>query len=90
MLVVSVRLLLPLWPPPTDHPQRRIIVTNVIADLLAEQATVHSPTGPALGPDHFLDVRHLSVLAQDRPLRDVGPRARRWLKMHPPRQSPLH
>ena len=37
-----------------------------------------------MGPDRFLDVRYLSVLAQDRPLRDVGPHARRWLKLHPP------
>ena len=84
VLVVSVRLLLPLWPPPTDHPQQRILVTNLIEDLLAGQATVHSPTGAALGPDRFLDVRYLAVHAQDRPLRDVGPRARRWLKLHPP------
>ncbi len=84
VIVVSVRLLLPLWPPPTDHPPQRIIVTNVIEDLLAERATVRSPTGTDLGPDRFLDVRYLSVLAQDRPLRDVGPQARRWLKVHPP------
>ena len=84
VIVVSVRLLLPLWPPPAEHPQQRLLVTNVIEDLLAGRTTVHSPTGAALGHDRFLDVRHLSVLAQDRPLRDVGPRARRWLKMHPP------
>ena len=84
VVIVSARLLLPLWPPPTGQPQQRILVTNVIADLLAGRATVHSPTGAALGHDRFLDVRHLAVLAQDRPLRDVGPRARRWLKMHPP------
>ena len=79
-----MRLLLPLWPPPADHPPQRIIVTNLIEDLLAERATVRSPTGATLGPDRFLDVRYLTVLAQDRPLRDVGPRARRWLKLHPP------
>ena len=84
VLVVSVRLVLPLWPPPTDHPPQRIIVTTVIEDLLAGRATVQAPTGTALGPDRFLDVRYLTVLAQDRPLRDVGPRARRWLKVHPP------
>ena len=84
VIIVGARLLLPLWPPPADQPQQRILVSNVIEDLLAGRTTVHSPTGAALGPDRFLDVRHLSVLAQDRPLRDVGPRARRWLKMHPP------
>ena len=84
VLVVSVRLLLPLWPPAADHPPQRIIMTNVVEDLLAERATVRSPTGATLGPDRFLDVRYLTVLAQDRPLRDVGPRARRWLKLHPP------
>ena len=84
VIVVSVRLVLPLWPPPAEHSQQRILVSNVIEDLLAGRTTVHSPTGAALGHDRFLDVRHLSVLAQDRPLRDVGPRARRWLKMHPP------
>ena len=84
VIIVGARLLLPLWPPPADQPQQRILVSNVIEDLLAGRTTVHSPTGAALGHDRFLDVRHLSVLAQDRPLRDVGPRARRWLKMHPP------
>lgn len=84
VIIVSVRLLIPLWPPPTGQPQQRILVTNVIEDLLAERATVRSPTGTDLGPDRFLDVRYLSVLAQDRPLRDVGPQARRWLKLHPP------
>ena len=84
VIVVSVRTVLPLWPPPGDQPQQRILVSNVLEDLLAGQATVRAPTGTALGPDRFLDVRHLSVLAQDRPPRDVGPRARRWLKMHPP------
>ena len=84
VIVVSVRSVLPLWPPPADQPQQRILVSNVIEDLLAGQATVQAPTGTDLGPDRFLDVRHLSVLAQDRPLRDVGPRARRWLKLHPP------
>ncbi len=84
VIIVSVRLVLPLWPPPADHPQQRIIVTNLIEDLRAGHATVQAPTGTALGPDRFLDVRYLAVHAQDRPLRDVGPRARRWLKMHPP------
>ena len=84
VIIVSVRLVLPLWPPPKGQPQQRILVRNVIEDVLAEQATVQAPTGASLGPDRFLDVRHLSVLAQDRPLRDVGPRARRWLKLHPP------
>ena len=31
-IIVSVRLLLPLWPPPADHPPQRIIVTNLIED----------------------------------------------------------
>ena len=84
VIIVSVRLLLPLWPPPTGQPQQRILVTTVIEDLLAGRATVQAPTGAALGPDRFLDVRYLAVLAQDRPLRDVGPQARRWLKLHPP------
>ena len=84
VIIVGARLLLPLWPPPADQPQQRILVSNVIEDLLAGRTTVHSPTGAALGHDRFLDVRYLAVLAQDRPLRDVGPRARRWLKMHPP------
>ena len=84
IIIVSVRLLLPLWPPPTGQPPQRIIMTNVIEDLLAERTTVRSPTGATLGPDRFLDVRYLTVHAQDRPLRDVGPRARRWLKLHPP------
>ena len=84
VILVSVRSVLPLWPPPADQPQQHILVSNVIEDLLAGRATVQAPTGTDLGPDRFLDVRHLSVLAQDRPVRDVGPRARRWLKMHPP------
>ena len=84
VVIVSVRLVLPLWAPPTGQPPQRIVVTNVIEALLAERATVHSPTGASLGPDRFLAVRYLSALAQDRPLRDVGPRARRWLKLHPP------
>ncbi len=90
VIVVTGRLLMPLWPPPTDQPQQHIIVTNVIADVLAGRTTVHSPTGATLGHDRFLDVRYLSVLAQDRPLRDVGPRARRWLKMHPPAEVAIN
>ena len=84
VIVVSVRLVLPLWPPPADHQQQRMVVTNLIEDLLAGRATVRLPAGPTLSPDRALDVRFLSVLPHDRPLRDVGPRARRWLKMHPP------
>ena len=50
VLVVSVRLLLPLGPPPTGQPQQRILVTTVIEDLLAGRATVQAPTGAVFGP----------------------------------------
>jgi hypothetical protein len=38
----------------------------------------------ALGADRFVDVRSLAARAQDRPLRDAGPRPHRWLYSHPP------
>jgi hypothetical protein len=57
---------------------------SVVEEVLAGRARIGSPSGAALGPDRFVDVRFLSLLAQDRPLRDAGARARRWLYTHPP------
>jgi hypothetical protein len=60
------------------------VVVNLTDAALAGRAERRSPTGDALGPDRFLDVRPLTVLPADRPQRDAGPRTRRWLFAHPP------
>ena len=60
------------------------VVVNLTDAALAGRAELRSPSGPALGPDRFLDVRALTVLPADRPQRDAGPRTRRWLFAHPP------
>jgi hypothetical protein len=58
--------------------------TSLLEDVLSGRAAVRSSSGAELGPDRFVDVRYLSVLPQDRPLRDGGARTKRWLFMHPP------
>ena len=66
------------------YPLEAMIVTSVIDRVLDGSAEVRSPTGAERGETRYVDVRSLTVLAQDRPLRDSGPRSRRWLYTHPP------
>jgi hypothetical protein len=81
--LAAVRLVLGLRPPALGAGDA-VVTTNVAAEVVSGRAPVASPTGAALGPDRFVDVRALSVLPQDRPLRDAGASSRRWLYMHPP------
>ena len=60
------------------------VVVNLTDAALSGQAELRSPSGQALGPERFLDVRALTVLPADRPQRDAGPRTRRLLFAHPP------
>jgi hypothetical protein len=60
------------------------VVRSVAEAVLDGSATVRSPTGASLGRERFVDLRFLTVRAGDRPLRDAGPRSRRWLYTHPP------
>jgi hypothetical protein len=71
-----------LRPPATDG-----VAHNLIDAVAAGQATLSSPSGAALGPDRYLDVRYLGLQAHDPPLRDAGPRTRRWLFMHAPAEA---
>jgi hypothetical protein len=66
-----------------------VVVASVVEAVLAGRAAVSAPTGAALGPERFVDVRYLAVQAQDRPLRDAGPRPRRWLFAHAPSEVAL-
>jgi hypothetical protein len=86
-LGAGARLARPLGPPPAPAaaaPAARVVVASLADEVRAGRAAVAAPTGAALGPDRFLDVRPLAVRAQDRPLRDAGARPRRWLYAHPP------
>jgi hypothetical protein len=86
-LAAAGRLARPLWPPPPPAaaaPAARLVVAALADEVRAGRAAVRSPSGAALGPDRFVDLRHLAIAAQDRPLRDAGPRPRRWLFMHAP------
>jgi hypothetical protein len=74
--------LLPLLPP--SGAGTAIVVASLADEVIAGRAAVSSLTGATLGADRYVDVRPLAVRAQDRPLRDAGPRAKRWLYMHPP------
>ena len=49
------------------------VVVNLADAALAGRAERRSPSGEALGPERFLDVRPLTVLPADRPQRDAGP-----------------
>jgi len=69
---------------PRPSEQTRLVETSITEEVLAGRALIGSPSGAVLGLDRFVDVRFLSVTAQDRPLRDIGLRARRWLYTHPP------
>jgi len=69
---------------PQPSEQTRLVGTSITKEVLAGRALIGSPSGAVLGLDRFVDVRFLNVTAQDRPLRDIGLRARRWLYTHPP------
>ena len=84
--LAGARLLLPLRPPAPagGRAADRVVLAALADSVLAGRAAATSPSGSALGPDKFVDVRSLPLRAQDRPLRDAGARPRRWLYMHPP------
>ncbi len=83
--VAGVRLALPLLPPAPGAGDA-LLVADLAGAVAggAPGARVAAPDGGALGPGGFADVRPLALLAADRPLRDAGPDARRWLYLHPP------
>ena len=83
--VAGVRLALPLLPPAPGAGDA-LLVADLAGAVAggAPGARVAAPDGGALGPGAFADVRPLALLAADRPLRDAGPDARRWLYLHPP------
>ncbi|CAA9281446.1 MAG: hypothetical protein AVDCRST_MAG77-3879 [uncultured Chloroflexi bacterium] len=76
----ATRLLAPLRAPRGGP---AIVATSIAEDVLAGRAGIASPAGGTLAGNPFVQVRPLAVLAQDRPLRDVGPTTRRWLYAHP-------
>jgi hypothetical protein len=83
-LLMAGRTILSAQAPRGAGPADTVLVKNLVDDVLAGRASVNSPSGSVLGPDRFVDVRYLSVQAQDRPLRDAGASTRRWLFTHPP------
>ncbi|CAA9270210.1 MAG: hypothetical protein AVDCRST_MAG77-3099 [uncultured Chloroflexi bacterium] len=60
------------------------LVVNVSEAVRAGQARIASPSGSAIGPDRFVDVRQLTVVNQADPLLDIAGVSRRaWLLLHP-------
>jgi hypothetical protein len=63
------------------------LVLNLAEAMRSGQVTIASPSGPALGPDRFLDVRFLAVTDPDRLRGAAGTSQRQWLYMHPPSRA---
>lgn len=82
--VTAVRTLMPLLEPRAATASHTLLHLNIADEVLAGRASISSPSGAALGPDRFVDVHPLRVVAQDRPLRDSGQVTKRWLYAHPP------
>jgi hypothetical protein len=75
---------LPLRPGRLVTPTTSAVVVDVADEVISGRAARRAATGELVGPQQMLDVRSLTVQAQDRPLHDAGPRTRRWLFMHAP------
>jgi hypothetical protein len=73
-----------VWPAEPAPPGSGALLVNLAGATRAGQARVTSPTGATLGPDRFVDVRHLTVVDPD-PDRGAAATSRReWLFLHPP------
>ena len=60
------------------------LLVNVAEAVRTGNARVESPTGPALGPDRFVDLRYLTVTDPDLDRGAAATSRRHWLFMHPP------
>jgi hypothetical protein len=60
------------------------LLANVAEMARAGQARISSPSGAALGPDRFVDVRQLRLADPDRDRGLAGRAQREWLYTHPP------
>jgi hypothetical protein len=61
------------------------LLVNVAEAARMGQARIASPSGPALGPERFVDVRQLTVRdADDLERGRAGTSRRQWLYLHPP------
>ena len=68
-------------PPP---PGSGALLVNLAAAARNGQARVSSPSGAALGPEQFVDVRYLTVVDPDPDRGAAGTSRREWLYLHPP------
>jgi hypothetical protein len=81
VIVTSARIASAMRPPRGGP----AIATATLADVVQRgDASISSLAGGALAGNPFVQVRWLSLTAQDRPLHDLGPTSRRWLYAHPP------
>jgi len=60
------------------------LIVNVAHAVQSGQARIASPSGTALGPDRFVDVRQLTVTDHDTLRGAAGTSRREWLYLHPP------
>jgi hypothetical protein len=60
------------------------LLVNIAEAVRGGGAAVSSPTGAALGPDRFVDVRPLTITDQDLERGFAGTSRREWLFLHPP------
>ncbi len=60
------------------------LIVNVAEAVRTGAALVTSPSGAALGPDRFVDVRQLTVIDPDPGRGLAGVSRREWLYLHPP------
>ncbi|MDQ3700908.1 MAG: hypothetical protein M3442_08315 [Chloroflexota bacterium] len=60
------------------------LVVNLALAARTGQARLSSPSGAALGPEQFIDVRHLTVVDADADRGAAGTSRREWLYLHPP------
>jgi len=60
------------------------LIVNVVHAVRSGQARIASPSGAALGPDRFVDVRQLTVADHDTLRGAAGTSRREWLYLHPP------
>ncbi|HEU5316420.1 MAG TPA: 6-pyruvoyl-tetrahydropterin synthase-related protein [Chloroflexota bacterium] len=60
------------------------LLANLAHEARTGQARISSPSGAALGPDRFVDVRQLLLVDPDRDRGVAGRSRREWLYTHPP------
>jgi hypothetical protein len=73
-----------VWRDPAPNYGGSRLLVNVAEAVRGGTAQVESPTGTALGPGQFVDVRQLTVTDADAARGAAGTSRREWLFLHPP------